>query len=388
MSATDLARADVALFAAGSGAVLFSAQSQNLHGLNATAALIWAGLSEGLGAEDIVGALVRGGAPAEAAATWYADTIALFRLNGLLVGTAPPPSPAVRIKGFGEDGLIHVFDALPGSRLRLVLAGRHIDLEIDDPWLADVVKQMFARLVASDDSHPPATVLRAGAAGGKWLLLREGRIAEEAESAGAIARDLEAGIMRVALELADYLVAFRAALMVRDGCGLLIAGPGGAGKTMLAAGLLHRGWSYAGDELAFYRPGEAAWLGIAKSLRVYRTGWEALTPLFPAVAQAPVYGPPERPMRAFHPPGATIAGAVVSHVIFPRYRPQSANALVTLAPADGLQGLFANCAAVSRPLSAGDIGGLVGWSGGVSFHRLVAADLAGAVELLEALPTT
>src|ERR1041385_5347188 len=106
-------RANVAFFPLEPGAVLFCPKSQNLHGLNGTAALIWSGLAEQLGRDDILNALVDAGAPAADALHWYADTIEMLRLGGLLEGTEAPPSPAVKVLAFGEAGLRLSLDKAP-----------------------------------------------------------------------------------------------------------------------------------------------------------------------------------------------------------------------------------------------------------------------------------
>jgi hypothetical protein len=379
-------RADVVFFPLEPGAILFCPESQNLHGLNGTAALIWSGLAAGLGREDILAALADAGAPATEAVHWYADTIEMLRLSGLLEGTQAPPSPAVKVLAFGEGGVRRSLDETPRNRWRLVAAGITIDLEIPDSAPLAAIDRLLQRLLASDgDVSAPVACLTAGSAAGRWLVLRDGQLAEEASSASDAVREIETGVMRLVLEKASYLTAFRAALVAKEGHGLLLAGPSGSGKTMLAAGLMQRGWRFGGDELILSGAQPSALRGIAKSLRVNRSGWDALAPLFPELADAPVYGRVDRQVKPLIPVGEEAGSPPIRHVVICRYRPGGRSELRPLSRPDGLQALFANCAALSRPLTAADIEALVSWSGGLSFYRLTAADLGGSLNLLENL---
>jgi HprK-related kinase A len=80
----------------------------------------------------------------------------------------------------------------------------------------------------------------------------------EAIAAGCPAREvvpqLEWGInWRVIARRSDFLL-IHAAVLARDGRGVVVAGNSGAGKSTLAAGLLARGWDYLGDEFALIHP--------------------------------------------------------------------------------------------------------------------------------------
>lgn len=379
-------RSEVAFFPLEAGAILFCPQSQNLHGLNGTAALIWSGLAEGLSREDILDALADAGAPKDEALNWYADTVEMLRLGGLLEGTEAPPSPAVKIQAFGEAGLRLPMGNARRHRRRLEAGGIAIDLEIADPALLQAVDCLFERLLVPEGAgRKPVATLTAGPADGRWRVLRDGMLADEASSADEALRDLETGVMRLVQEKASYLIAFRAALMARNGQGVLLAGPSGCGKTMLAAGLMHRGWRFGGDELVLSGTLPSALRGIAKSLRISRSGWATLAPLFSQLADAPVYGKTYKPVKPLAPAGEPLGDPAIGHVVIGRYRAGGKNELALLSRPDGLQALFANCAALSRPLTTADIEALVTWSSALSFHRLTAADLSGALDLLDGL---
>jgi hypothetical protein len=274
----------------------------------------------------------------------------------------------------------------PRHRRRLQAGGIAIDLELADPAVLPAIDCLFERLLASGAAGGrPAATLAIGPSDRRWVVLRDGKLAEEVSSAGEAARDLETGVMRLVLEQASYLIAFRAALMARNGQGVLLAGPSGCGKTMLAAGLMHRGWRFGGDELVLSDTPPSMLRGIAKSLRINRSGWTTLAPLFAQLADAPVFGKTDKPVKPLAPVGERIGDLGIGRVVICRYRASGKNELAPLSRPDGLQALFANCAALSRPLAVADIEALVDWSGALSFYRLTAADLAGALDLLEAI---
>jgi hypothetical protein len=148
---------------------------------------------------------------------------------------------------------------------------------------------------------------------------------------------------------------------------------------------MHRGWRFGGDELVLCDTPPSDLRGIVKSLRIDRSGWSTLTPLFPQLADAPTYGRADKPLKPLAPTGEQLGDPAIQHVVICRYRAAAQNGLAPLSRPEGLQALFANCAALSRPLTTADVEALVAWSGSLSFHRLTAADLAGALDLLDAL---
>ena len=74
-----------------------------------------------------------------------------------------------------------------------------------------------------------------------------------------------------------------AALMSKQGRGLMIGGASGAGKSSLAAWLIQQGWTYHGDEQMFADAGDLHWEGFVRPL-CFKGDWAAM---FPALVTRP-----------------------------------------------------------------------------------------------------
>jgi hypothetical protein len=74
-----------------------------------------------------------------------------------------------------------------------------------------------------------------------------------------------------------------AALMSRQGRGLMIGGLSGAGKSSLAAWFTRQGWAYHGDELMYADAIDRHWEGFVRPL-CFKDDWALM---FPAIATPP-----------------------------------------------------------------------------------------------------
>ena len=361
--------------------MLFCELSQNLYALNGAATLVWCGLEDGLDDKEIVGAMISSGAPAAEAPGWYRQSLEMFALRGLLEGTRPPPTPAVETDAFEGSGITEPMPVR--ARIHLRVFDSLIELELAEPESQAAIAAIFGRLLHNSQSREPDFVLGVGPVKGSWVVTRDGLVAARAHSLGELAGAIERGVMQLALRAADYLMEFRAALLSRADQGLLLAGPAGSGKTLIAAALMQGGWRFGSQEQVLFTPGEPKFRGAPKNLRLRPESWPQLTALYGELGHAETYASPEGPVRYLVPRGEIAEDAVVTHVVLPRQRPGGTKPIAELSRPEGLQALFSNCASVSRSLALGEVEALVDWSKTVSFHRLDFADPGEAVDRLE-----
>ena len=160
---------------------------------------------------------------------------------------------------------------------------------------------------------------------------------EKGETAVAL---LDAVIYELAKKCADGLL-FHAAALCRNGCGVLLPGRSGSGKTLLSAFLARKGYAYLTDEMTFIAPQTLGMKGFQKPLHIKDTKIPGLNSLL------------EKPDRMTAQPGDGIIpvdrGALVESsrlgsmarsgdptaglIIFPEYKPGSGFEMIRLSAA-------------------------------------------------------
>ena len=386
MSAPPRPRRGVHLLPLDPGAVLFCEASQNLYALNGAAALVWCALEDGFEESEIGAALVEAGATVADAPGWYGQSLEMFGLRGLLAGTTALEPPPVKTLAFGQNGDPIAWKPYGETTLFLAVFDSLIALRLADAALRPAMEDIFDRLIVEAALVAPDRSVDVTVDIGRWedgwVATRAGLLAARGECLGEIVREIERGVIQLAVERTAYLMEFRAALMTRRGKGFLFAGPSGSAKSTLAAGLMHRGWGFGSDDGVLMRGEDFRFRAAPKSLRLHRGSWPVLAPLFGEIETAAVHGRSDRPVRYLKPHGEITTEAAVGGVVFTQYRRAGPSALTPLSRPEGLQELFANCASVPCPLALADVAALVAWSEGVEFHRLQIADLGEALDLL------
>lgn len=135
---------------------------------------------------------------------------------------------------------------------------------------------------------------------------------------------------RIALDGDPGRLHLHAALVERDGTGVVLCGASGAGKSTLTGALVERGWSYAGDELVTLDAGSRTAVAYAKPLTL--KGW--------AIGRfTPSPGAEERVAWRASRIGTVTTGADPGVVVFPRFEPGAGVQLVRVTGADSMHRL-------------------------------------------------
>ncbi len=206
-----------------------------------------------------------------------------------------------------------------------------------EQWLAQHATWALSDLVDRAGVAAPDHHFRlsqpAGEARDRVLLERDGDPVGYPMPAADVVPRLVSTITEQALASRPGHLALHAAAVALDGGAVLLPGPSGAGKTMLAAALVAAGFDYLTDEAAVIDVDTLEIASFPKPLSL-RAG--SLDVLGRAVA---TFGPsgsrtmvPASALRA----GAPGPGARPRALVFPRYEPGAESRLIPLARAEAL----------------------------------------------------
>lgn len=267
------AAADVHCFSIAGRSVLFSERLQQLFELNDSAVAIWNALAAGELIETVVESLVRIGVSHADAADFVRDATGGWIAAGLMI----------------PQGLIEASRASPDASmsLRIGTFECRIDIHADrsDPVIA-LIRPIVAQFIVGQTVRAPVVAVMAGG-GGYFLLLEDDVI-------GLFPRDrivaevkaLLTDRLAMATDGGSFLI--HAALLARDGQGMLLSGQPGAGKTTLSVALAAEGWHYGADDIVRVSP-RRGFEGIGFSPASKSGAWKLLQPYVPQLPQLPVH---------------------------------------------------------------------------------------------------
>ncbi|MBA2533282.1 MAG: hypothetical protein H0V23_14480 [Nocardioidaceae bacterium] len=205
--------------------------------------------------------------------------------------------------------------------LTLEVLGTHYLIESDRRW-RDFLAQLWAPFVVPTSVEGPVDARICDEESGWSLVFSEGWGVED-DDPWSLANEMRNVLFSAVLEAnAGKVVALHAAVVERDGAGLLLAGTSGSGKTTLTLELVGRGWTYHSDDLAPIYVDSGMVASFPKPLHVKDLSrWE----LYRQRWNPPSWVPAPRhtflvPAVAFEPaPRAMVAPR---RLLFPRYDPK------------------------------------------------------------------
>ena len=219
--------------------------------------------------------------------------------------------------------------------LRLSAGPASFELTSPDPAALDRARVVLGPwLNGASGPQPPRARFRVevdGSGSGRWRVTRDG---QEAATADSLDLALAAVEYRATAELLDPetgVVALHAALLSREGRGVLLVGPKEAGKSTLACAMWRSGWRLHSDDSARIEDGHRA-LGIPRRVSLRMASRDLLgAELWERIACLPATTRTSAGLL-FHPgemsPCETPAGVEVAAVMFLARRGSIAEAAV------------------------------------------------------------
>lgn len=356
----------VSLFYLDDAGVLFSESRQELHALNAMAAVIWTLLEEGHDAQGVAAELQAMYAMAPAQARQFvADALDEWTRKGLVgaataagaIASSPADEPAAAVVRTWQDFEIAAerHYRLLNSRIRLRCSTRAADA---------IVHPILAHLEApSCDGEVHIDIVACG----ETLAVYRDRVGfAECGGLERLAPIVKSLVWMTAVRDHSFFLDIHAGV-VGDGtaCILFPAAPG-SGKSTLTAALVHAGLLYFSDEVALLSDGALEVYPCPLAICVKATGVQALVDRFPEVARLPVHKRGDGKDVVYLPPPrasltATDAARPVAAIVFPQYREAAPTSLQRLSSPDALKRLLNECLVVTPPLDLAKVQALIGW---------------------------
>jgi hypothetical protein len=343
--------------------VLYAHAEQQIHGLNAPAALVWRGIRRGHTVERVTATFAKrfGVSPAEAAHC-VSSLLRDWRARGWLV--------AARARRRFADSRRY---RLLGTTFRVRCATRE---------QAALVRPALAHLAVERDAAPDVELdLVADAAG--HAVLEDGREVERCRSLAALTPLVKASVWRLAVNRRRYFLQIHAAVLMRGGRCVLLPAEAGSGKSTLAAGLAATGFRYLSDEAALLELPDLRVRPVPLALTLKPGSIPLLAPWYPNLAALPAHEREDgKTVRYLEPPRrARLRDEGRTHpvaaLVFPRVAPRTR--LRALPHAEALRRLLAQCLVLPEHLDAERVRLLVAWLRGLRCFELESGPLREAI---------
>jgi hypothetical protein len=133
----------------------------------------------------------------------------------------------------------------------------------------------------------------------------------------------------------DHDVAFHAAMVARDDCGIMLSAPRECGKSTLAAHLVTQGFDFLADEPALLNLDTSSVKCLRLPVSLKQESWPILQQHWPDLANSPVHVRSDgTKIRLAHPPEERYSSLArpITHIVFPRYSPASEAQVESISP--------------------------------------------------------
>ena len=219
---------------------------------------------------------------------------------------------------------------------RLVSFGEaSIHLEYTDGAAGRIAEFLFNGVPGDESIDPHVNIRVREDKDGCFSLLVAGEATCSEVTPAVVARELlEAVCFHLAAKSASGLVLHAASLMC-EGCGLMLPGRSGAGKTTVSAFLSRKGFRYLSDELTYVAEGSLTIAALKRPLKIKTGGLAALErhlELDPPMSRS-LAGPDDVLLAADSSYDDPPAPAPLEVIVFPRFSAGGFFSIEPLSPA-------------------------------------------------------
>ncbi len=339
------------------GLVILNPATDRILACNASAAAIWDILASGGTAADAAGALA--GAydlPPDHAMRDVAAVLAAWADEGLLRGdNAPgaPPAPDDPVSGASCAAAPRHY-AIGPTTFRLTVA--------DPAVAARLLPLLHPFEIAADEAAVHLDL--APTADGATLALREnGRERLRTDSVGEAAGAVLQAMLEATHPRTAWLCLIHGAAVARDGGAILLPGRSGSGKSTLSASLTARGFDHLSDDMIPLAAPDGAVMRWPIPISIKAGAWPTLTPLFPALADAPIHYSEGKTVKFLTGPSRTWHDTPVPArtMIFPTFTSGAAGSLRRLTPMESLERLMSDNVWLGRPVPVPRLAAFLRW---------------------------
>ena len=362
--------------------------------LNAEAACLWDWYQSALDAEALSQCLAQHtGLSAHSARDQVRSVLDGWRASGLLEAPSRLATTTDPEESRWRQAATESVPAWPPGTQTLQIADLRLGLWIEDAALQKHLGPGMDRLRCgalppaaaapspdpgrrSSSSSNPAPLLSLHGTVDSWQLRWNGQDVETGASLDAAQRAVMRELTESGCRTAERLLVVHGAGVVSpDGTGLLLIGPGGSGKTTLAAALNADGLSLLHDDVVPVDL-DGRLLGLGLPITLKAGSWPVLQALRPDLNQIPTRQRLGQPVRYLPPVGLTPTKPIaLGCFIFPRYQPGMPVQAQRLSPEAALQGLI-EAEAVIRNITQDRLQRLARWLESASAWSLTYPDLA------------
>jgi hypothetical protein len=380
---------DARLFIIDDEGVVFSEGSQKMFALNTAATLIWCCIEEDKNITEtalIVAEAAR--QSLETAESIVQNVIGDWRTLGLLAGTGDGRKSALKrlVKDEVRAELPHASDGEPSYlRTRLYrMLDSLIAISFGSTEEEAMVHPALAHLEIEGGGAADCEIGVAAFEDG-FLVFENATPVEWCDRKNQLTSVIKGLLGASAINASRYFLNIHAGVVGDGESCLLLPAQAGSGKSTLTAALVAEGYQFFSDEYALLQHETLHVRSVPMAMCFKSSGWDVVAGVYPQIREVPTHQRFDDKIVRYlapAPPNAENGFDRVlpaSTIIFPKFDPDEATALMPVSKVEALHRLMEECLAIPDWIDQGQVAQLVNWIDGIDCATLTISSLEEAV---------